>query len=393
MGIIYKITFPNEKVYIGQTMYDLEKRKKQHKNVMNKKNNNQIVYKAMKKFGWENLKWDIIDYADTREELNEKEVYWIEKYQSYIKFKNSNGYNATLGGDAVSILTALTIEELQQFTEDCKKLMDKQTLMNKYKINNKLYYKIVRGEIWSQYTKINKIDNEERNTILNRFQVDYIIQDFKENGDYKKIAEILKVSSNCVRSVLIGDTWKEYTQIPDNFFVMHSQLHTKLSPQKLLDIIEKYQQGISTKQLAKEYNVSIGYIQRTVSGRSNSIITNLSSKTRGELQKEAPINATLTKEEVLEIVHLYQQENMSIKDISIKTGIKRAKISGIVNGVTFKEITNIEYVPKKRQCTQEQAESIRKRYENGESQASIIKSTGFSSSTVFRIIHNKTHIK
>lgn len=393
MGIIYKITFPNNKVYIGQTMYDLEKRKKQHKNTMNKNDNNQIVYKAMRKYGWENLKWDIIDYANTREELNEKEVYWINKYQSYIKFKKSNGYNATLGGDAVSILTSLTIEELNDFVKDCKGLMDKETLIKKYNISNKLYYKIVRGEIWSQYTKINKIDNEEKKTILNRFQVDYIIENFKENGDYKQIAEFLRVSPNCVRNVLIGATWREYTQVSDNFFTTYSQLHTKLSPKELLEIVERYQQGMSTKQLAEEYNVSMGYIQRTVSGRSNSIITNLSYKTREELQKGTPINATITKEEVLKIVYLYKQENMSVKDISIKMNIKERKIRDIINGVTFKEITNIKYIPKKRQYTQEDVKNIRERYKNGESQSSIAKSTGFSLSTIFRIVHNKTHIK
>ena len=292
MGIIYKIIFPNNKIYIGQTMHDLETRQKQHKNAL-LKGKDYPVYKAMKKYGWENLKWEIIDYADTKEELNQKEIYWIDKMQSYIKFKNSHGYNCTLGGDSVSVLTALTIEELQEFILDCKNLKSKKYLINKYKISSKLYYKIIRGYIWSQYTHINKLDNEENNSILNRFQVDFIISEFKESGDYKKIAKFLEVSPNVVLKVLKGQTWRNYTGIPNNFFIMNSKKSTKLSPNQIIEIVKEYQNGANTNELSLKYNVSIGYVQGLVSGRSNSNITNIVYKSKNNLQKENFINSEI----------------------------------------------------------------------------------------------------
>jgi hypothetical protein len=50
---------------------------------------------AIKKYGKENFKKEIIDTADDIIELNEKEKYWIEKLNSIVP----NGYNIASGGD------------------------------------------------------------------------------------------------------------------------------------------------------------------------------------------------------------------------------------------------------------------------------------------------------
>jgi group I intron endonuclease len=99
-GIIYKVAnLINGKVYIGQTVNTLRKRKTQHKTASKrKKYEDMLLYKAFKKYGFENFEWKIIDNASNENDLNEKEVYWIKYYNSYIGFKNCNGYNMTLGG-------------------------------------------------------------------------------------------------------------------------------------------------------------------------------------------------------------------------------------------------------------------------------------------------------
>jgi group I intron endonuclease len=50
----------------------------------------------MAKYGEENFTLEIIDFADTYEELKEKEKYWIKQYDSVNRDK---GYNLTEGGD------------------------------------------------------------------------------------------------------------------------------------------------------------------------------------------------------------------------------------------------------------------------------------------------------
>ena len=129
-GIIYKVTFPNKKVYIGQTYRTLEKRKAQHKQDMYKED--YAFYRALRKYGFENTNWEIIDRADSVEELDEKEMFWIREFKSYTGFKNPNGYNSNLGGNRNAILGPLNDEELENFGNDYRSGMSKNDLYEKY---------------------------------------------------------------------------------------------------------------------------------------------------------------------------------------------------------------------------------------------------------------------
>lgn len=95
-GIIYKATFPNGKVYIGQTTRTLNARKIGHLNDLCR--DKCAFHRAIHKYGADNVEWETIDIADSIDELNEKEIYWINFYKSYIHGKDSMGYNLTLGG-------------------------------------------------------------------------------------------------------------------------------------------------------------------------------------------------------------------------------------------------------------------------------------------------------
>ncbi len=55
---------------------------------------NQVFYNAIKKYGWDNFEHIILEEHLTRKEAKEKEIYYIEKYDSFY-----NGYNGTFGGD------------------------------------------------------------------------------------------------------------------------------------------------------------------------------------------------------------------------------------------------------------------------------------------------------
>ncbi len=99
-GIIYKVTFPSGKVYIGQTRKTLETRKSRH--LLDLKKDKCTFHRAIHKYGIENTEWEKIDTAASTEELNKKEIYWIKFYNSYVHSKNSNGYNLTTGGGGTS---------------------------------------------------------------------------------------------------------------------------------------------------------------------------------------------------------------------------------------------------------------------------------------------------
>lgn len=93
--IIYKATnIINNKVYIGQTMHSLSNRKSQHINGYGRGSHYRFP-KAIKKYGKENFKWEIIYTAKNLDDLNEKEIYFINLYDS----TNPNkGYNIKSGG-------------------------------------------------------------------------------------------------------------------------------------------------------------------------------------------------------------------------------------------------------------------------------------------------------
>ena len=110
-GYIYKIVNKiNGTTYVGQTKYDINKRFREHKHSsMTKKT---YLYNAMRKYGIENFSIEEIDNANSLDELNKKEIYWINKLNTKIP----NGYNLVDGGDGIigfhhSIKTKKIIQE------------------------------------------------------------------------------------------------------------------------------------------------------------------------------------------------------------------------------------------------------------------------------------------
>ena len=86
--IIYKLTSPSNKSYIGITSQTLEERIIQHTRNAGRKLRN-----ALKKYPIEQWKKEIIDTASNLDELCNKEIYYIKLYNTI-----KNGYNTHIGG-------------------------------------------------------------------------------------------------------------------------------------------------------------------------------------------------------------------------------------------------------------------------------------------------------
>lgn len=97
--IIYKTTnLVNGKIYIGKDKHNNPKYL----------GSGIVLIQAIKKYGIENFVKEIIDSADTADELNEKEIYWIKEHQS---FNRNIGYNIAVGGEGGDVFTYKTDEE------------------------------------------------------------------------------------------------------------------------------------------------------------------------------------------------------------------------------------------------------------------------------------------
>lgn len=107
-GYIYKYTFPNGKVYIGQTAQAMEARHYQHlynADHLDAERSILLVDRAIHKYGEpkleiiETISFEENDPIGFQEDLNEKEKYYIRQYKSTQK---QFGYNRHLGGKEIS---------------------------------------------------------------------------------------------------------------------------------------------------------------------------------------------------------------------------------------------------------------------------------------------------
>lgn len=135
--IVYKHTTPSGKVYIGITGNTVEIR---WQNGRNYKSNKHFT-NAIKKYGWDNIKHEILSDNLTKEQAEEEEILLIKKYKS----NNMNyGYNVENGGNATGKLS-----------EETKK---------KISIANKGKTSWLKGKHWSEEHK-KRISEKEKGRI------------------------------------------------------------------------------------------------------------------------------------------------------------------------------------------------------------------------------------
>lgn len=142
---IYKVTNKvNGKVYIGQSV-DIGRRWRQHMTA----EDDIYFHKAIQKYGVENFEWEVIEKCK-KSELDERESYWIEYYDSFNK-----GYNCTKGGDGVS-----GGEDHPRWKGGIS--LDPEHLKQYSKQYNKQYYEVNKEEL-KEYREANKEKKKEYN--------------------------------------------------------------------------------------------------------------------------------------------------------------------------------------------------------------------------------------
>lgn len=92
--IVYRHTCPNGKVYIGITGTAFETR---CGNNGYKYRKNKLFARAIKKYGWDNIRHEILYSGLTKEEAEAKEIELIAEYKSN---NPKYGYNVSSGGES-----------------------------------------------------------------------------------------------------------------------------------------------------------------------------------------------------------------------------------------------------------------------------------------------------
>lgn len=175
-GVIYKIeNLVNGKVYIGQTSRTFEVRKEQHLYELNSGIKRNIkLQNAWIKYGKESFRFEIIGIFPVVE-LDRKEIYYIEKYDSFRK-----GYNMTTGGNQVM--------HNQKHTEEARKKMSLK-LNEKWKDEN-FIEKMKRRPVYSG----NEAPRARKVICINDQKV---FESMLDAGSYYGVG-MKKVSSVCV---------------------------------------------------------------------------------------------------------------------------------------------------------------------------------------------------
>ena len=160
---IYIITnLINGKQYVGQSVNGYKERFRTHcfyekgyKDTIPTR-----IDKAIKKYGKDNFKVELLEQVPYCER-NEKEQYYISKYDTY-----RNGYNATLGGD----FNPMFNEKIRQrHKEICAseehRERSRKAAIKLFSENEEVHRKITEGNkrAWKNY------DTEKRNQILRGF--------------------------------------------------------------------------------------------------------------------------------------------------------------------------------------------------------------------------------
>lgn len=222
MGIIYCYTNKiNNKKYIGQTI-NPEQRYKAHKSTaFNPKDQeyNSLLHQAFRKYGYENFQYEILAEAETVEELNGLEIYYIAHFNTQVP----NGYNIEAGGlnalkpmkeitkiklmKAHGSLTEEEVIELRKAYQEHKS----PTQIYKEKYSNRLHFQSFLN-IWcgKRYKSImpEVFNNEKRQTKLTEDIVRNIRIDRKNGATYQELMDKYKICKSTIGNICRNETWK-----------------------------------------------------------------------------------------------------------------------------------------------------------------------------------------
>lgn len=253
----------NHKRYIGQSV-DIYNRWYTHKSKLNtNKHHSKHLQKAWNKYGEDFFDFYIIELCD-EDFLNEKEIYWINYYNTYY-----DGYNETFGGEGYARQTRKIyqysfngdfIKEWDSVYELEKELGYKESTIRNACNNNE--HCSAYGYQWS-YEKLDNIG--EYNTVT---QKKHVYQYDKKGNFIKVYTSILSVEEdgfsygnvgNCckgIRQSCNGYVWS-YTPL-DKDDVINKFFHKKFKDNKYIKIsFSKY----SLDGIFIEYIDSLEYLK------------------------------------------------------------------------------------------------------------------------------------
>lgn len=271
-GLIYKVTNKiDNKAYIGQTIRPLNIRIERH--LKDAKYGSKLIFhKALKKYGIEKFHIEILEENISQNKLNERERFWIKKYNTY--FKNGYGYNMTEGGDYFNTNRKLSDDEISDIIYLLKKAptLSEVDIAKKFNVTIYAVSDINRGKTWRQENEsyplrqqdIKELSEEEFHIIIKMLKTRLFSEQY--------IADKYKISDSVISKINTG----KYNKFPypenEIFPIITNKVvsNTKISTKNIFNLLIDYLTlNITKYELAKKYNISVSYVKGIYLGQNS----------------------------------------------------------------------------------------------------------------------------
>lgn len=241
----------NGKIYVGQTVRDVNKRLAQHRTVGARGARRFPITLAIHKYGWNAFDKFVLDTAKTQEELNGLEAYWIERYDCIAP----NGYNLASGGGQVGRMNEETKRKIGNASRGRRHSEESKALMATARIGAKH-----EEETKRKMSKAHSAENGS-NAKLNWEIVGEIRRRRLSGETLASLAQAFCVSADCISNIVRGDTWK----VEGQQMVRHQR--SKLTLDIAKEILLRRMAGESGSKLSKEYGISQATVSEICSGK------------------------------------------------------------------------------------------------------------------------------
>lgn len=262
---IYKITNTvNGKVYIGQSV-DLKKRIRVHKRYLRLGiHDNEHLQNAYNKYGEESLKYSVLEECKI-EELDNKEIQYIQDYNSTNKHK---GYNVFAGGQARHDCPEETRKKIGAKNTGHTRVMPEEEKQRR-SLN---WHKIHRAPTKESIAKANATKNERRigwgeknaNAILSDVDAVVLLNMMIAGATPKSLSTMFDYPIESLYNLYYGRSYKHLKiegrdSLKDN---VKRELENKID-----QAVNLYITGMSQDKIAHEIHISRNTLRRELKNR------------------------------------------------------------------------------------------------------------------------------
>lgn len=312
----------NDKVYIGQADFAWKRWGTHLRDAHSKPKI--IVDKAIKKYGEQNFWYELLESQVS--DYDEKEIYWIKKYNSQIP----NGYNIAPGGRSVGkgvshVSSSINSREiLELIIKDIKEgELTLEKIAKKYQVG----YAVIQGINTGTSYYNDKLKYPIREYFLSKEKLNRLFYSLKYelNKSINDIAYEFDLNPSTVSDINTGkERTVDWVTYPLRSGKVINPLYSSHLEVKELLLTTQF----TFEEIAKKYNVSIGSIQAINEGKSWK-----DERMDYPIRKGGnPFHKNLSQDQIKDIEHMLLNTKLSINQISKKIGCAQATVANINRG-------------------------------------------------------------